>query len=200
MLNQWRCGIMDLKKQTSDAWAKKSSAELREFISKGVAEINERKKTVTSSAEKDFIDKISKMQGLTKTGKIKRTANKLTNRELAYRARKINQFLEVDASSKQAFKNLRASTNEARLTFNQRYDTNLTKKQYEDMVELMGAFKDQTQGFSSSQISTYVEYARDSQVDIDELPRIFGEAVQLKGVTEHERNEFIFDRIDELRL
>lgn len=191
---------MNLKNQTSDAWAKKTDAELRELISQGVKEINERRKTVSSPAEKEFIDKIEKMQGTTKNGLIKRTSNNLSSRELQYRARKINQFLEVDASSKQAFKNLRASTNEARLTFNQRYDTNLTKKQYEDMVELMGAFKDQTQGFSSSQISTYVEYARDVQVDIDELPRIFGEAVQLKGVSEHERNEFIFDRIDELRL
>lgn len=190
---------MNLKKQTSDAWAKKTSAELRELISQGVKEINERRKTVTSPAEKEFIDKIEKMQGTTKKGLIKRSSNKLSYRELQYRARKINQFLEVDASSKQAFKNLKASTNEARLTFNQRYDTNLTQKQYEEMVELMGAFKDQTQGFSSSQISTYVEYARDVRVSIDELPRIFGEAVQLKGVSEHDRNEYIFDRIDELR-
>lgn len=189
-----------MSKRTNNPWSKKTNAELREIIREGIKEINQRRPTVKLKSEKEFIDRIASLQGYTQKGTIRVATGNVSHRELLYRARLIDQYLEVDTSSSQAFDKLNAKANDARLTFNARYDMNLTQKEYADMVEIMNAFTDQTQGFGSSQIAQYYEYAKDTGADTSKLPRIFAEAVQMQGVTEHERNEWIFDKIDELNM
>lgn len=191
---------MNLKYQSSDAWSKKSNKELRELISQGVEEVNRRRSSIKSKTEQEYINRIEKMQGVTQSGEIKRTSYNLSHKELQYRARMIDQFLDVDTSSDIFKENKKASVKEARNTFNERYGMKLTLDEYGQMVELMGAFKDKTEGFGSSQIAEFVDYAKKNGVSIDSLPPIFARAIQLKGVTEHARMEYIFDEIDSLVL
>lgn len=190
---------MNLNNQTEQAWMSKSDTELKELIKKGVSEANKRAKTTTLRTEKQFIKDIEKMQGVIGKGAISTKTAGLSHKELVYRARKVDQYLTVDKSSSQAFKELNAMNESARNTFNDRYDTNLSKKEYKEMVELMGAFKDQTQAMGSTQIQTFVEYAGNANVSADKLAEIFGKAEDKTFRSEQSRIEYIFDEIDKLR-
>lgn len=194
--NQWRI-TMKLDNMTGDSWATKSDAELKELIKEGVREVNKRSKTTTHVAERQFIKDIREMQGETSSGRISTKTDNLSRKELVYRARKIDRFLKIDVSSKRGLAQLSDVSEEARVTFNERYGTKLSKKEYREMVELMGAFKDGTASMDSAQIQTFFEYANDD-ISANDLASIFSDAEDFNG-TASDKMEYIFDRIDELR-
>lgn len=183
---------------SEDAWLKKTDKELREIIKTGVRQVNRRKATTKLVTEKEFIGRLSKMQGMTKSSNISASTRGLTHRELVYRARQFDQYLSTDKASAQSFRDLNDISEKSRNTFNERYGLNLTKKEYRQMVELMGAFKDRTQSMDSAQIQTFFEYAS-NELTSDELANIFGQASKQTFSSETARKDFIFNAIDEMR-
>lgn len=192
---------MNLKNQTADAWSKKSNKELRELVSKGVSEVNKRARTTVNATEKQFIEDIKNMQGITKKGEIKRTTNKITRKELIYRARKIDRYLKTDKSSKEGIQQLTEITKEAKSTFESNNpDINLSELQFREMVELMGAFKDATEGMDSEQIKAFFDASK-NKISANELASIFGKAeMEFKGTgaTTSQKMAWVFDEIDKL--
>lgn len=80
--------------------------------------------------------------------------------------------MKIDFSSAEGIDQLNKISESARSTFNNNYNMNLDKLQYREMVELIGAFKQENEGLSSEQIRTYFKETAD-KVTADELADIF---------------------------
>lgn len=186
------------KNTDENSWAGKTDEELRDFIKQGVAEINIRAKDKVARTERQLINDISKMQGV-ENGEISDFTEGIHHKELIYRARKIDRFLKLDTSSKRGIAQLNDISEEARMSFNEaNKGVNLSRLQYREMVELMGAFKDGTQNMGSEQIQDYFENAID-KITANELAHIFAEAEEKKEMNQSQRMDWIYKRIDELR-
>ena len=147
----------------SKAWSKRSSYDLRKYISQAIKDINRR----------NFKDKVTKAEferlgnditGFTKKGNLSARMIGKTKEELIYEARQLHNFLSWDYTSDVGQRELQGKYKEAYEKFrniegNEKYD----QRTYEIYVEMMNAFGDLSKAYDSAQVREWVDTVEESK-------------------------------------
>ena len=146
----------------SKSWSKRSSYDLRKYISQAVKDINRR--NLNDKVTKAEFERLGKdITGFTKNGNLSARMIGKTKEELMYEARQLHNFLSWDYTSDAGKRELQGKYKEAYEKFrkiegNEKYD----QRTYEIYVEMMNAFSDLSKAYDSNQVREWVDTVEQS--------------------------------------
>lgn len=189
----------DLKFKSDKAWAKKSDKELREYVRKGVKEINKRLRQLNEDdMVGSMVSDLMGEKGTTSKGLIIGTSKGVSHSALQYQARIVRNILKADVSSSWAELEEEAKFEHARLSYNSKPGRKqMDKETYRQYVELLGAFKDHTTSMSSDEIRNYVVYSQSLGVD-DMIGEILSKYKDGFNGTDRQRRDAIMREINDV--
>lgn len=147
----------------SKAWSKRSSYDLRKYISQAVKDIN-RRNLNDKVTQAEFERLGNDITGFTKKGNLSARMIGKTKEELIYEARQLHNFLSWDYTSDAGKRELQGKYKEAYEKFktiegNEKYD----QRTYEIYVEMMNAFSDLSMAYDSAQIREWIDTVEESK-------------------------------------
>lgn len=153
----------DYNEFNSKAWNKRSSYDLRKYISQAIKDINRRNlKDKVTQAEFERLGR--DITGFTKSGNLSARMIGKTREELLYEARQLHNFMSWDYTSDIGERELQGKYKEAydkfvKIEGNEDYDL----RTYEIYVEMMNAFSDLSKAYDSAQIKEWVDIVESSR-------------------------------------
>ena len=147
----------------SKSWSKRSSYDLRKYISQAIKDINRR--NLNDKVTKAEFERLGKdITGFTKNGNLSARMIGKTKEELMYEARQLHNFLSWDYTSDAGQRELQGKYREAYEKFkniegNEKYD----QRTYEIYVEMMNAFSDLSMAYDSAQIREWIDTVEESK-------------------------------------
>lgn len=186
----------DVEKFYEKAWSKQNSRELKQYISYATKEINKRQFNRNDVISETYLDDIREnVSGITRNGLLSARTIGKTKQQLLYQARRLHDFLEWDFTSIETQdifeQKYIKSWKEYNNTPGRQY---LTQDQYQNFVELVFAFKDETAGFSSDQLREYFDEvnSQSNNYTMKDLVDALAYASKKESRTESERREDVY--------
>ena len=188
---------MNLEEFNEKSWSKKNSKELREYISYAINEINKKQFNREDVISEVYLDDLREnVTGVTKKGLLSARTIGRTKNQLIYEARKLHDFLQWDYTSVESQNLLEGKYIKAWQEYNSKPGREyLTQDQYQNYVELVFAFKDETAGFSSDQIKEYFDEvnSQDNDYTMGDLVDALAKAAKEEGLTKSVRRERVYE-------
>lgn len=193
----------------SKAWSKRSSYDLRKYISQAIKDINRR--NLNDKVTKAEFERLGNdITGFTKNGNLSARMIGKTKEELMYEARQLHNFLSWDYTSDAGKRELQGKYKEAYEKFrniegNDKYD----QRTYEIYVEMMNAFSDLSKAYDSAQVREWVDTIEENKgvLTYKDLQNAMleyadevkdGKVQQHPGLDESERQDAITELLEKL--